>query len=67
MGQDSLPFTNKGLSLQGFCPAGDACTNQMFRKREYARIEQVTILSSRMGLAGQGRAGQSGLSIGACI
>ena len=31
------------LNLQDFCPAGNACTNQMFRRREYARIEQVRI------------------------
>ena len=64
--QGSLPFLIRDLSLQGFCPAGDACTNQMFRKREYARIEQVTIFL-QMARAGQGRAGQLGLPLGACI
>ncbi|KAK9868684.1 hypothetical protein WJX84_008524 [Apatococcus fuscideae] len=56
---------NRVLNIEcepGYCPAGDACTNQMFRRREYARIEQ-----RRAGAKGFGLFTVDGLKAGQFI
>lgn len=42
------------LPLQGFCPSEDKCTNQMFSKRTYAKLE---IVSARQRCLSLGRRG----------
>ena len=33
---------NRALLLQGFCPSEHHCTNQMFSKRQYVKLETVS-------------------------